>query len=272
MKQTATLHPVIGPYIHANIYTPHIMWEVSAALAPALLAAWFFFGLNALVIVCWCTGFCVLFEAAYDHAIKKQIRIGDGSAFLAGLLLAFNLPPFTPWYVCAVGSFVAMVIVKSLFGGLGQNLFNPALAGRAFCMAVFPVTLATYTAPVRSFVSFDAITTATPLAVVKNQGIDALVVQFSDTSHLISQLVLGDRGGCTGETSIIALLIGGVYLIGRLPYALAYRPVSRRFCRIGNTMNDESEYLHHAHAWSRANVPEACSISARPCQVTMKYC
>jgi electron transport complex protein RnfD len=204
-----------GPYFHATAFTPHIMWEASAALAPALAAAWFIFGLHAIITTLWCIGFCVLFESLFDLALKRRPRIADGSAFLAGLLFAFNLPPAAPWYVCATGSFVAVVVVKGVFGGLGKNIFNPALAARAFCMAVFSLELSDYVAPVKSFFSMDAVTSATPLSIIKSGGLDALAAEFGDTGSLLMQCIIGDRSGCLGETSIVALCIGGIYLLWR---------------------------------------------------------
>ena len=211
----AAPYPIAGPYLHANAFTPHIMWETSAALAPTLIAAWFIFGLNAIITTLWCIGFCVLFEALFDLALKRRPRIGDGSAFLAGLLFAFNLPPAAPWLVCAVGSLVAVVVIKGIFGGLGKNSFNPALAARAFCMAVFPFALSQYPAPVHSFINMDAVASATPLAVIKSGGIDALVSEFGDTGSIVMHFIAGDRGGCIGETSIAALCIGGIFLLWR---------------------------------------------------------
>jgi electron transport complex protein RnfD len=211
----AAPYPIAGPYLHASAFTQHIMWETSAALAPAFIAAWFVFGLNAIITTAWCIGFCVVFETSFDLALKRRPRIADGSAFLAGLLFAFNLPPATPWLVCAVGSLVAVVVIKGIFGGLGKNIFNPALAARALCMAVFPFELSQYTAPVKSFISTDAVASATPLTLVKSGGIDALLSEFGDTGSVIMHFLLGDRGGCIGETSIAALCIGGIFLIWR---------------------------------------------------------
>ena len=214
-RMNAAPYPIAGPYLHANAFTPHIMWETSAALAPALVAAWFIFGLNAIITTLWCIGFCVLFEAAFDLALKRRPRIGDGSAFLAGLLFAFNLPPATSWLICAIGSLVAVVVIKGIFGGLGKNIFNPALAARAFCMAVFPFELSQYASPVKSFISMDAVASATPLTILKSGGIEALIAQFGDTGRLFMHLFSGDRGGCIGETSIAALCIGGIFLLWR---------------------------------------------------------
>jgi Na+-translocating ferredoxin:NAD+ oxidoreductase subunit D len=204
-----------GPYLHVNAFTPHIMWEASAALVPAFIVAWYFFGIPALITIGWCIGSCLAYEAFFDLICRRHPRVMDGSAFLTGLLLAFNLPPATEWYVCVAGSFVASIAAKGLFGGLGKNIFNPALAARAFCMAAFPVTLGTYTLTVKSFISTDAIATATPLLTLKFRGFDALTDEYGGIGTLLSQLLIGDRSGCIGETCIIALCIGGVYLIVR---------------------------------------------------------
>jgi electron transport complex protein RnfD len=207
--------PSSGPYLHANIYTPRIMWEASAALAPAFIAAWYFFGIPALITTAWCIGSCMAGEALFDLTYRRRPRVMDGSAFLTGLLLAFNLPPSTPWYVCVSGSFVAVVAAKGIFGGLGKNIFNPALAARAFCMAAFPMALGSYTLTVKSFTSLDAIAAATPLLTLKFRGFDALASDCGGNGALLMQLLTGDRSGCIGETSIIALCIGGVFLLWR---------------------------------------------------------
>jgi electron transport complex protein RnfD len=191
------------------------MWEVIAALSPALIAAWYFFGLPALINTAWCIGCCLACEALFDLVRRRHIRIADGSAFLTGLLLAFNLPPSAPWHVCVSGSFVAVIAAKGIFGGLGKNIFNPALAARAFCMAAFPMELGSYSIPVKSFTSLDAIAAATPLLTLKFRGLDALASDCGGNGPLLAQLFLGDRSGCIGETSVIALCIGGIFLICR---------------------------------------------------------
>jgi len=131
----------------------------------------------------------------------RRITIGDGSAVVAGLLLAFVLPSRLPWWMAAVGSFFAVVIVKQLFGGLGNNIFNPALAGRAFLLASFPIYMTSWVRP------FDAVSCATPLAIVKEN--------LSGTMPSLWDLFIGKTAGCLGETSAVALLIGAGFLFWR---------------------------------------------------------
>ena len=210
-----TLSLATGPYYQLPEATAAIIGQVVVALVPAVIAGWFFFGIHALSTIAQCIVFSVAFEAGFDFCIGRSPRIADGSAFLAGLLLACNLPPLSPWYVCAAGSFAAIVVVKGMYGGLGKNIFNPVLAGRAFCMAAFPAALSAYVIPVRSFLAADALTGATPLAVLKTKGMAALIAGFGDTAHLSLQLLLGNRGGSIGETSAIALIAGGAFLLIR---------------------------------------------------------
>jgi electron transport complex protein RnfD len=129
----------------------------------------------------------------------------DGSAFMTGLLLALNLPAHAPWWVGMIGSIFAVAIVKHAFGGLGRNIFNPALAGRAFLMAAWPKHLTTFTAPF----SYDAVTQATPLMLLK----EGRVANFAATGLTPLDLLMGNRGGCVGEVCILALLAGGLYLL-----------------------------------------------------------
>ena len=163
--------------------------------------------------------------------LKRKVTIGDGSAFLTGLLLGMNLPaslwslnPFTI-HVPVIGSFVAIVITKQLFGGLGYNVFNPALIGRASLLISFPKLMTIWSEPTAAFVALDAKTTATPLGILKEEGVEKLMEVFGDKINLYMQLLIGHRGGCIGETSIIALLIGAAFLIYR-GYITWHIPVS----------------------------------------------
>jgi electron transport complex protein RnfD len=124
-----------------------------------------------------------------------------------------NLPPALPFYIPIVGSVVAIVITKQLFGGLGFNIFNPALIGRAFVLISWPRAMTTWSEPTAAFVALDAKTTATPLGILKEEGIGKLLEVFGDKINLYTQLLIGHRGGCIGETSIIALLIGAAFLL-----------------------------------------------------------
>ena len=208
--------PLPGPFVHGSQYTRQIMWDVALALAPASVCACYFFGLAAFLTIVLCVVSSLVFEAATDLFLGRKIRISDGSAFVTGLLFAFNLPAqAAPWYVCVMGSFIAIVVVKAFFGGLGKNIFNPALVARLVCMAIFPVALSSFGAPVHSFALLDGIAAATPLSILKTDGAHTLVTGFGTIQSLYHHLLIGDHAGSLGETSIVALFIGGVYLLIR---------------------------------------------------------
>jgi electron transport complex protein RnfD len=192
-----------SPHLHARESTARIMWLVVAALLPAGIAGTYFFGAAALKTILIGVISAVAAEWAIQAATKRKITLLDGSAVLTGLLLSFNLPAHCPFWIPVVGSFVAIAIGKQIFGGLGQNIFNPALVGRVFLMASWPQYMTTFTKPG----VYDAVTQATPLALLKeNKLIDHI-------SYL--DLFLGNRGGCIGEVCIAALLIGGIFLLLR---------------------------------------------------------
>jgi electron transport complex protein RnfD len=177
----------------------------------------YYFGLAGILTLFYCITASVLSEYLYQILLKQKVTISDGSAFLTGLLLAMNLPPTVPFYIPLVGSVVAIVLTKQLFGGLGFNLFNPALMARVFLMVSFPKILTTWIDPVHSLVTKgvvqDAITHATPLGMLKLDGYAKLIEAFGDKSNLYLSLLVGNRGGCIGETAIIALIIGGLFLL-----------------------------------------------------------
>ncbi|MDD4941519.1 MAG: RnfABCDGE type electron transport complex subunit D [Candidatus Omnitrophica bacterium] len=192
-----------SPHVHTKESTARIMWLVCLALAPAGIAGVYIFGVSALRAVLIAVVSAVCTELAIQAALKKKATISDGSAVLTGLLLGYNLPAHCPFWIPAVGAFVAIAIGKQIFGGLGQNIFNPALVGRAFLTASWPQHMTRFTAPL----SFDAVTQATPLALLKeNKLIDHI-------SYL--DLFLGNKGGCIGEVCAAALLIGGIFLLAR---------------------------------------------------------
>ena len=198
-----------SPHIRANITTASIMRDVCIALVPALICSVIFFGVRALYLTALCMIFCVGFEFLWQKITKKPVTISDGTAAVTGMLLAFNLPVTVPWWMCLIGSFVAIIIAKQFFGGVGHNFINPALAGRAFLMASWPILMTRWVEPFSSgfFIPDDLVSSATPLAILKmpETGI------MPDFQHLF----LGNIGGCIGETSALALLIGGIYLVAR---------------------------------------------------------
>lgn len=184
------------------------MWATFFALLPAGVAGVYIFGLKALWVTAISIISAVLSEAVLQKAQGKPVSLCDGSAMITGLLLAYNLPPEVPLWIPAVGSFFAVAIAKQLFGGLGFNIFNPALAGRAFLMASWPKYMSTWVAPRWQA---DAVSTATPLMLFKEKGIH----DINQMGIAYGDLFLGNRAGCIGEICIIAILAGAVYLLAR---------------------------------------------------------
>ena len=195
----------ISPHIHTSETTGKIMTSVIIALIPALIGSVYFFGIYALKIVFVSIVSCVLSEILSQVIFRKKIRIFDGSAVVTGILFAFVLPPRLPLWMVALGGFLAIFLVKELFGGIGFNIFNPALASRAILLASFPACMTHWTKPFDY--SVDAITTATPLAIIKEN----LSLPLPSLWHMFT----GARGGCIGETSVLLLLIGGIFLLLR---------------------------------------------------------
>jgi len=189
------------------------MYGVIVALVPALLASLWFFGLGSAIVLATSVVSCVFFEWAITKFIlhRDALTITDGSAILTGLLLGFNLPSNLPLWIIIIGALVAIGIGKMTFGGLGQNPFNPALAGRIFLLISFPVQMTTW--PVSGQLGYvDVETAATPLALMKQaiKSGDASVLNELPSSI---DMLIGQTGGCLGEVSALALLIGGCYLL-----------------------------------------------------------
>lgn len=189
------------PHVRSKESIQSIMRDVIIALVPATAAGIYYFGLRALILIVAAIISAVFFEWLYEKITKKPVTINDLSAVVTGLLLAMNLPASAPVWVAIVGSAFAIIFAKQLFGGLGQNFINPALAGRAFLLASYPTEMTTWVVP--NGLAADAATYATPLAQLKNGTLDAS----------LRQLVLGQVGGTIGETCAIALIIGGIYLL-----------------------------------------------------------
>lgn len=191
------------PHVRSKESIQSIMRDVIIALVPATAAGIYYFGLRALILIVAAIISAVFFEWLYEKITKKPVTINDLSAVVTGLLLAMNLPASAPVWVAIVGSAFAIIFAKQLFGGLGQNFINPALAGRAFLLASYPTEMTTWVVP--NGLAADAATYATPLAQLKNGALDAS----------LGQLVIGQVGGTIGETCAIALIIGGIYLLYR---------------------------------------------------------
>lgn len=199
-----------SPHIRSEESISKIMWNVNLALAPAAIFAIYNFGIPALTTMLVGIISAVATEYLVEKIRKKPITIMDGSAFLTGLLLAMCLPPGIPVYMTVIGSFIAIAIAKHSMGGLGYNIFNPAHIGRAALMVSWPIAMTTWT---KVTTSVDAITTATPLGILKLQGYSKLVETFGGTPALYKALFIGTRNGSIGETSTVLLILGGIYLI-----------------------------------------------------------
>ena len=213
VKSQPSLFVSVSPHIKDRETTARIIWTVNASLAPAAVMGAFYFGPRAVLSMALCIATAVLSEYLFQKLLKKKITIRDGSAFLTGLLLAFNLPPAVPFYVPVLGAIVAILLTKQLFGGLGFNVFNPALMGRVFLLITFPKLLTTWSAPTAALTGIDALTCATPLNILKMEGVGRLIESFGNASTMYFQLLIGHRGGCIGETCIAALLAGAIFLL-----------------------------------------------------------
>ena len=209
----------VSPHVRSGLSTSTVMRDVAIALMPALLFGTFVFGLRALIIIALCAVSCVLTEYVYQKLMKLPVTVADGSALVTGLILAMNMPATVPFWMPVMGSVFAILIVKQMFGGIGQNFMNPALAARCFLIISFPVLMGGNWPAVgnvfggdmwagfaqrMSTLTVDAATAATPLAVLQSGNeIDLL------------QAFLGAHSGCIGETSALAILVGAVYMIAR---------------------------------------------------------
>jgi len=198
-----------SPHLYNNESVSKIMWIVVLSLLPTGAAGVYIFGISALWVVLAGIISAVLTEGILQKITKRKISVLDGSAVITGLLLAYNLPPNVPLWLPIVGSVFSIAIGKQIFGGLGQNIFNPALVGRVFLMASWPKYMTAFTNPTYSGLSLkcDAITGATPLAIIKEGG------ALQAISYL--NLFLGKRGGSIGEVCVLALLIGALFLLLR---------------------------------------------------------
>ncbi len=198
-----------APHVHANDSVRKNMFNVVIALLPAYFAAIWFFGIGTIIVSAVAILSCVLFEYLIQKfVLKGDFTIGNGSAILTGMLLSFNLPSNLEWWIVIIGAFVAIAIGKMTFGGLGNNIFNPALVGRVFLLISFPAQMTTWPLPKKFDTSYlDAETGATILTRLKEgaEGIDYSLVD----------MFLGNMSGCVGEVSAAALLIGLIYMLIR---------------------------------------------------------
>ena len=202
----AVKHGAAAPHVQTSQSTARIMRDVVIALMPALAVSSVVFGVDVLRVTALSVAACVLFEYLIQKfLVRGASTIGNWSAVVTGVLLAFNLPASIPWWIVLIGAFVAIAIAKMTFGGLGKNPFNPALVGRVFLLIAYPVQMTSFPVPVNG--SFDALSGATPLAAVKHgAAADVLGVQ---------ELLLGNMPGSLGEVAALALICGFVYLLWR---------------------------------------------------------
>jgi len=191
----------VSPHIRAKEDVKRVMADVIIALSPALAASVIFFGWRPLIMVLVSIFFSMGSEFFWEKLWRKKITVGDLSSVVTGILLAFVLPPSSPLWMVGIGAFVAIILGKQIFGGLGYNPFNPALVARAVLLASWPVHMTTWTRPL------DGVTTASPLGIVK--------MELEQKLPTYLEMFLGNRAGCLGEISALALLIGAVYLLYR---------------------------------------------------------
>lgn len=202
MENILTMSP--SPHLSSGATTRRIMLDVIISLVPASVAAVIFFGWRSLMLIGVCILSCVVLEYICRKVMKRKNTTGDLSAVVTGLLLALNLPPGLNPLMAVFGCIVAIVVVKQMFGGIGNNFVNPAITARIVLLVSFPVPMTTWEKPLEWLNTADSVTGATPLA---------LAAQGESTSYL--DLFLGNRGGCIGETCVLALLLGGIYLVAR---------------------------------------------------------
>ena len=212
-----------SPHIHASVSTKSLMRDVVLALVPAAIVSVLFYGLGELVVLGTSIASCLVLEYLITkYLLKKENSVGDWSAVVTGLLLALNLPASTPWWVVFIGAVVAIGVAKMTFGGLGQNVFNPALVGRVFLLVSFPTYMTNWESTGGLFGIADAFSGATPLGAIK-EGLIALNAGTPGASTLseltsqygVSDLIFAHLGGSAGEISAIALLLGFGYLLLR---------------------------------------------------------
>jgi len=218
MSKTLLISP--APHLHSKENTRRIMLDVIIALTPVSLVAIFFCGLSALSIFVVAITACVATEYLIQrYLLKGSSTISDLTAILTAILLALNLPPTSPWWMVVIGSVVAIGIAKMTFGGLGHNLFNPALVGRVVLLISFPVLMTDWTMPHSIFYSpaTDAVSGATPLGIIKEGLMQGMTIEQLSAMHDLSywHLLFGKIQGSMGEASTIALLLGFAYLLYR---------------------------------------------------------
>jgi len=207
MNKLLTVAP--SPHVHSNDSTQKIMYRVVYAMVPLLAWSVFVFGLDALRV----TLIAVVASLAFEYLIQKYLlkvkpTVTDGSALITGILLSFNVPSNLPWWIIVIGALAAIGIAKLSFGGLGGNIFNPALVGRVFLLISFPVQMTSW--PVNTQSGIDAVTAATPLGIMKE---GASMSEIINSLPSISDMLIGNTGGSLGEISAVLIILGGLYML-----------------------------------------------------------
>nr|HDM59962.1 RnfABCDGE type electron transport complex subunit D [Bacillota bacterium] len=217
MQQSALANVLVvssSPHIRAHESVSRIMWDVNLALLPAAIVGVYLFGLPALTTIVLSVLSTIVSEAVLSRLFGRPLTLGDGSAVVTGLLLAFNLSPSVPWWLVVTGGFIAMLLGKHVYGGLGSNPFNPALVARVVLLVAWPSFMTSFPAPFGGSRGVDAISTATPLNLLKQDITMGLHLKNSANISLWN-LFIGNIPGCIGEVSALALLLGAAYLLLR---------------------------------------------------------
>jgi len=274
-KQTSERYILSSsPHAHAKSSVSNLMLDVIIALLPALCCSVYFFGLRALLLTGTTIAACLVTEALCRLAMKRNNTIGDLSAVLTGLLLALNLPPTLPIWMAAVGGVFAIAVAKQVFGGIGYNPFNPALAARAFMLVSFSEAMTCWSASAWKVAAggVDATTTATPLSLLKTFATAAWdktpaadkVLDFANTGFIQSAFI-GNINGSLGEVSALALLVGAAYLIFRrvitwhIPFAFLATMAAFAFCAYGFNLN--ALKLAEVHVFCGGAILGACFMA-----------
>ena len=205
-----------SPHVHTSDSVKKIMWTVVIALIPTMVFSFYYYGIDAVRVTAISVAACVVLEWFFQKFfLKEKPTVSDGSAVITGLLLAFNVPSNLSWWIILIGAVVAIGVSKMAFGGLGKNLFNPALVGRVFLLISFPQQMTTWTLPSQGFLNVDATTGATPLGLIK-----AALANGENPAEIVGlpsylDMMLGNMGGSFGEVAALAIILGGIIMLVR---------------------------------------------------------
>jgi len=202
-----------GPHVHSTDSIPRVMYSVVLALLPAVAVSILFFGAAALMMYAISIITCIAAEAACQKIMKRPVTVTDGSVLITAILLAMNLPPSAPWWLVVVGSLTAVVLGKQVYGGLGYNPFNPVLVARVVLLISFPVQMTNWVSPAPLFSGIDMVSMATPLGEIKTELLTTGAIDLARYNYF--DFTVGFMGGSLGEMSVIALLLGALFLLYR---------------------------------------------------------